>query len=93
MAPVTRARVERVLEGQPKSGGVVVVDRDFRVLAERPPMPGGGATLVVLDLPPRGTGEPESRHRPRAPRGARAAPGPQKRGGPAKPRPWRRKPG
>lgn len=48
----SRAEVERVLDATPASNGVAVMDADLRLLAERPPLPGGGFTVVVLGVEP-----------------------------------------
>lgn len=50
--PSLRERTEAALDSRPAEQGVIVALRDGTLLAERDPMPGSGAYVVVLDAEP-----------------------------------------
>ena len=44
----TLAEVEQALASVSERSGVIIVGPDLSLLATRPPLPGGGAVLIVL---------------------------------------------
>jgi hypothetical protein len=49
-----RQRVEVILDREDPTTGLLILDKDLRTLAYRPPARDGSAKMILLDMPPAG---------------------------------------